>query len=210
MLCVVLAFACSQALAQKSAERVEDSKKPGEKSQRKGERVQREPRRPASQPSPAELQQRKLEEQRRAQRRLEEREPRDERRLERQRQDKDPRRQRARERTRDDPPVNQPHRVSPDSQPLRGVPSPAQQQQRGAEIERGAVQPDDGRRVRCHAQPVCRGGGGYGGCRGVESTYAGNLPVSRADIVRQCVSANTPDTCNCAAQCSRVAQCSNF
>lgn len=180
LLCLVLTFACDPALAQRS------------------------------QPSPAEMQQRKLEEQRSAQRRLEERQPVEDRRLDRQRLDKDPRQQRARERTEEGPPVNQPHRVSPDSQPPKGPPSPAVQQQRRAEIERGVVQPDDGRHVRCHAQPVCRGGGGYGGCRGVQSTYAGNVAVSRGDIVRQCVSANTPDTCGCAAQCGRVAQCSNF
>lgn len=184
MLCVFLASACGPALAQRSAERT-------------------------SQPSPAELQQRQLEEQRAAQRKLEERQLQQERRVDRQRQEKDPRQQRARERTEDAPPVNKPHRVSPDSQPPKGLPSPAEQQQRRAEIERGVVQPDDGRRVRCHAQPVCRGGG-YGGCRGVQSTYAGNLAVSRGDIVRQCVAANTPDSCGCSTQCSRVAQCSNF
>ena len=184
MLCVFLASACGPALAQRSAERT-------------------------SQPSPAELQQRKLEEQRAAQRKLEERQLQQERRVDHQRQEKDPRQQRARERTGDGPPVNKPHRVSPDSQPPKGLPSPAEQQQRRAEIERGAVQPDDGRRVRCQAQPVCRGGG-YGGCRGVQSTYAGNMAVSRGDIVRQCVAANTPDSCDCATQCSRVAQCSNF
>ncbi len=69
---------------------------------------------------------------------------------------------------------------------------------------------DDKRGVRCTAFPVCQGGG-YGGCRGVEQTYSASAAGSgRSDIVRQCMQANTPGPCNCAAQCSRVAQCSNI
>ena len=75
---------------------------------------------------------------------------------------------------------------------------------------RPAVQEKRGGTVRCNAMPVCKGGG-YGSCRGVEQSYgAASLASSRQDIVRQCTRANSPDTCNCAAQCGAVAQCSIF
>jgi hypothetical protein len=64
--------------------------------------------------------------------------------------------------------------------------------------------------VRCNAMPVCKRGG-YGSCRGVEQSYgAASLSSSRQDIVRQCVQANTPDSCDCSAQCRQVAHCSIF
>jgi hypothetical protein len=67
----------------------------------------------------------------------------------------------------------------------------------------------DAGNFRCSAFPVCdRTFGSYGSCRGVEQFYsAKSWRDARQQIARECASANTPDPCNCAAQCSRVAQC---
>lgn len=99
-------------------------------------------------------------------------------------------------------------------------PSPAQQMQQ-EEFERQQLQrqhaapaqqaaPPQRGSARCSAFPVCvREPGRYGSCQGVEQVYA-NAHTGFRGIVAQCVEANRPDTCNCAAQCSRVAQCSIF
>ena len=62
---------------------------------------------------------------------------------------------------------------------------------------------------RCSAYPVCdRSGGSYGSCRGVEQHYSAKTArFARQQVARDCATLNTPDPCNCAAQCSRVAQC---
>ena len=128
-----------------------------------------------------------------------------------------PQDQRARERVPGDPPPDhRAHTVSKDSQPPKGAPSPAsqlQQKQANQFQQRQTGQPnrnaDGGRTVQCTASPVC--GGNYGSCQDVSQTYtAANVSASRRDIVRQCVQANTPDSCRCAAQCERVARCSIF
>jgi len=100
----------------------------------------------------------------------------------------------------------QAERRAPDSPP-----SPAEQLQRQIE-EKRAVDlgtADDVRVIQCQARPTC--GGGYGVCNAVQQTYrAASLESSRRDIVRDCVAANSPDPCNCAAQCRAVAQCTIF
>jgi hypothetical protein len=62
---------------------------------------------------------------------------------------------------------------------------------------------------RCTAYPVCeRSSSSYGTCRGVEQIYsASSARFAREQVARDCSAINTPDPCNCAAQCSRVAQC---
>jgi hypothetical protein len=92
------------------------------------------------------------------------------------------------------------------------APSPAEQYQR-QQYEQRQTQtppPDSQQRVvQCNARPVCEGG--YGRCAPVAQTYPGfTLQAGRRDIVQACVSANTPDSCNCAAQCTAVARCSIF
>jgi hypothetical protein len=140
-----------------------------------------------------------------------------------------PQDQRARERVPGDPPPDhRAHTVSKDSQPPKGAPSPAWQlqqkqaeqfqersspQRQPAQAQRQTRQPNrdnDGRgTVQCTARPVC--GGNYGSCQDVTQTYAAaSVGESRRDIVQQCVQANTPDSCRCAAQCERVARCSIF
>jgi hypothetical protein len=123
--------------------------------------------------------------------------------------------QRARERVPGDPPPkHRAHTVSKDSQPPKGPPSKAQQMQQQEYEQRRAQQGDPlpadaGQVVQCRARPVC--GGGYGICQGVMQTYTGSsVNSSRHAIVQQCVQANTPDSCNCAAQCEQVAHCSIF
>jgi hypothetical protein len=114
-----------------------------------------------------------------------------------------PQDQRARERVPGDPPPDhRKHTVSRDSQPPKGSPSPASQLQQKRND-------DDRRTVQCTARPVC--GSGYGRCTSVQQTYRGGTEQSRRqDIVNECIGANTPDTCQCAVQCRRVAQCSIF
>jgi len=90
-------------------------------------------------------------------------------------------------------------------------PSPAQQmQQQQYEQRQQQSQPSNAPRVvQCNARPVC--GGGYGRCAAVAQTYqAATLQSGRRAIVRSCIEANTPDSCNCAAQCTSVARCSIF
>jgi len=122
--------------------------------------------------------------------------------------------QRARERVPGDPvPKHGAHTVRRDSQPPKGPPSKAQQMQQQQyeqrQAQQGQLAPDPGQVVQCRARPVC--GGGYGICQGVMQTFTGaGVNASRHAIVQQCVQANTPDSCNCAAQCERVAQCSIF
>ena len=110
-------------------------------------------------------------------------------------------------------PSSQGHTVGKDSQPPKGPPSKAQQMQQQQyeqrQAEQGQLPPDSGQVVQCRARPVC--GGGYGICQGVTQTFSGtSASAGRHAIVQQCVQANTPDSCNCAAQCERVAQCSIF
>jgi outer membrane biosynthesis protein TonB len=95
-------------------------------------------------------------------------------------------------------------------------PSPAQQmqQQQYEQRQQQSQQPNQpsnaSRVVQCNARPVC-GGGGYGRCAGVAQTYQGaTLQSGRRAIVQNCIDANTPDSCNCAAQCTAVARCSIF
>ena len=91
-------------------------------------------------------------------------------------------------------------------------PSPAQQmqQQQYEQRQQQSQQPASGSRVvQCNARPVC--GGGYGRCAAVAQTYqGGTLQSGRRAIVQSCIEANTPDACNCAAQCTAVARCSIF
>jgi hypothetical protein len=92
-------------------------------------------------------------------------------------------------------------------------PSPAERMQRRMEQERrnqrgeqASMEPGN---FRCNAYPVCdRSSGSYGSCRGVEQFYsARSWRDARQQVARDCAAVNTPDPCNCAAQCSRVAQC---
>ena len=92
------------------------------------------------------------------------------------------------------------------------APSPAQQmQQQQYEQRQQQSQPSSAQRVvQCNARPVC-GGGGYGRCAVVAQTYQGaTLQSGRREIIQACISANTPDSCNCAPQCTSVAHCSIF
>ena len=82
---------------------------------------------------------------------------------------------------------------------------PFQQRQQQAQPQ----QPQAQRTVQCNARPVC--GGSYGRCAAVAQTYqGGTLQAGRRAIVQSCIEANTPDSCNCAAQCTSVARCSIF
>ena len=91
-------------------------------------------------------------------------------------------------------------------------PSPAQQmqQQQNEQRQQQSQPPASATRVvQCNARPVC--GGGYARCAAVAQTYqGGTLQSGRRAIVQSCIEANTPDSCNCAAQCSSVARCSIF
>lgn len=98
------------------------------------------------------------------------------------------------------------------AEPPATPPSKAEQMQRRMDEERRLQR---GERVtssgsfRCTAYPVCdRSSGSYGSCRGVEQVYSANSArFARQQVARDCTAINTPDPCNCAAQCSRVAQC---
>ena len=133
-----------------------------------------------------------------------------------------PQDQRAREPERKAPPTMKQDRTRySDLYPQqKSAPSPAQlfqqeqferqqlQRQHAAPQQQAA--PHTQGSARCSAYPVCtREPGRYGSCQGVEQVYA-NAQAGRRGIVAQCIQANNPDTCNCAAQCSRVAQCSIF
>ena len=99
-----------------------------------------------------------------------------------------------------------------DTQRPNSPPSPAQQiQQQQYEQRQQQSQPAAAPRVvQCNARPVC-GGAGYGRCTAVAQTYQGaTLQSGRRAIVQSCLEANTPDSCNCAAQCTSVARCSIF
>ncbi len=100
----------------------------------------------------------------------------------------------------------------PETQRPSSPPSPAQQtQQQQYELrQQQSQQPASAPRiVQCNARPVC--GGGYGRCAAVAQTYQdGTLQSGRRAIVQSCIEANTPDACNCAAQCTAVARCSIF
>jgi hypothetical protein len=131
-----------------------------------------------------------------------------------------PQDQRARELPRARPVLPDQTRRSDIHPPSTTSPSPAQQMQQ-EQFERQQLQrqyaapeqqaaPTARGSARCSAFPVCvREPGRYGSCQGVEQVYA-NANAGRRGIVAQCIHANSPDTCNCAAQCSRVAQCSIF
>jgi len=101
----------------------------------------------------------------------------------------------------------------PETQRPSSPPSPAQQaQQQQYEQRQLQSQPSTAgpRVVQCNARPVC-GGAGYGRCAAVAQTYQGaTLQSGRRAIVQSCIEANTPDSCNCAAQCTSVARCSIF
>ena len=98
------------------------------------------------------------------------------------------------------------------AEPKATPPSKAEQMQRQMEedrrIQRGERASSTGS-FRCNAYPVCdRSSGGYGSCRGVEQLYsASTARFARQQVARDCAAVNNPDPCNCAAQCSRVAQC---
>jgi hypothetical protein len=108
------------------------------------------------------------------------------------------------------PPANKQFAVDPsETRPRPTAPSPAEQMQR--EMQQ---QPKSGGTqqavFQCSARPVC-GGGGYGRCSSVQQTYRGGTEQSRRrDIVDECIQANTPDSCQCAVQCRRVAHCNIF
>jgi len=96
------------------------------------------------------------------------------------------------------------------TEPESTPPSKAEQMQRRMEedrrIQRGEHASNS---FRCNAYPVCdRSSGGYGSCRGVEQLYSATTArFARQQVARDCAAVNNPDPCNCAAQCSRVAQC---
>ena len=185
---LVLGVACAPLYAQTEKE---PRKAETKKSSSQGHKVGRDSQPPKGQPSPAARQQMKQ-----------------------QSGGTRPQDQRARERAPGDPPPKRgAHTVSKDSQPPKGPPSKAQQMQQQQyeqrQAQQGQLAPDPGQVVQCRARPVC--GGGYGICQGVTQTFTGaGVNASRHAIVQQCVQANTPDSCNCAAQCERVAQCSIF
>jgi hypothetical protein len=100
------------------------------------------------------------------------------------------------------------------SQPATTPPSPAQQYQQQQFEQRQpqtqTQQVPQNRVVQCTARPVC-GGAGYGRCAAVSQTFPGmTAQAGRREIVQRCIEANTPDSCNCAAQCTAVARCSIF
>ena len=113
------------------------------------------------------------------------------------------------------PPTNKQFSAPPsETRPRPTAPSPAEQMQRQMEQQRRVEQGKPGGTqqavFQCSAQPLC-GGGGYGRCSSVQQTYRGGTEESRRrDIVDDCIQANTPDTCQCAVQCRRVAHCSIF
>jgi hypothetical protein len=192
---LVIAWSPLHGQAEKEAR---DTKKPT-----RGHAVGKDSQQPKTKPSPAAQQQRKTEEERRRTQGRQANDP------------SRPQDQRARERVPGDPPPKHgAHSVSRDSQPPKGPPSKAQQMQQEQYEQRRAQQGDPlpadaAQVVQCRARPVC--GGGYGICQGVMQTYTGSSVNSgRHAIVQQCVQANTPDSCNCAAQCERVAHCSIF
>lgn len=107
----------------------------------------------------------------------------------------------------------------PQTQRPSSAPGPAQQmqqqqyeqrQQQSQRQNQQNSQPSNASGVvQCNARPVC--GGGYGRCAAVTQTYQGaTLQSGRRAIVQSCIQANTPDSCNCAAQCTAVAHCSIF
>lgn len=96
--------------------------------------------------------------------------------------------------------------------PAATPPSPAEQMQRRMAEEqrlRRGEQANIPGNYRCNAYPVCdRSTGSYGSCRGVEQFYsAASWRDARQQVARDCAAANNPDPCNCARQCSRIAQC---
>jgi len=103
----------------------------------------------------------------------------------------------------------------PETQRPSSAPSPAQQMQQQQFEHRQQQNPQQSqpsnasRVVQCNARPVC--GGGYGRCAAVAQTYQGaTVQAGRRAIVQSCIDANTPDSCNCASQCTAVARCSIF
>jgi hypothetical protein len=113
------------------------------------------------------------------------------------------------------PPAKQQFSVHPsETRPRPTAPSPAEQFQREQQQQRRVEQGRSGGTqqqavFQCSARPSCAGG--YGRCSSVQQTYRGGSEASRrAEIVDECIQANTPDTCQCAVQCRRVARCSNF
>jgi hypothetical protein len=102
-----------------------------------------------------------------------------------------------------------PDRVRPPSQ--QNVTRPQDQRAREPQrTEAPTIKQDRTRRSDIYPQQSCvRQPGSSGSCQGVARTYASS-PGAREDMVQQCIRANTPDGCNCAAQCARVAQCSKF
>lgn len=113
------------------------------------------------------------------------------------------------------PPANKQFSAHPsETRPPPTAPSPAEQMQRQIEQQRRVEQGKSGGTqqavFQCSARPAC-GGGGYGRCSSVQQTYRGGTEQSRRrDIVDECIQANTPDSCQCAVQCRRVAHCSIF
>jgi hypothetical protein len=106
-----------------------------------------------------------------------------------------------------EPPKDKRYSAHPsETRPQPTAPSRAEQMQRQMQ-----GQPAETPRVfQCSARPVC-GGGGYGRCASVQQTYRGGTGESRRrDMVDECIQANSPDTCQCAVQCRRVAHCSIF
>jgi hypothetical protein len=122
-----------------------------------------------------------------------------------------PQNQRAPERVPGDPPPDHGgHTVSKDSQPPKGQPSPAakMQQEQAKEFQKRAGD-EGGRSVGCSAYPACSRPGLA--CQGVARNYGNaNAATSKNDIISHCRDANTPDPCDCARQCARVARCSIF
>jgi len=185
---LALGFACAPLHAQH----------PEKPASSKGHTVSRDAQPPKGPPSPAAKMQQGEQEERRAKKK----------------QQFDPARpqdQRAKERVPGDPPPNPGgHTVSKDSQPPKGQPSPAakMQQEQAKQFEKRAGN-EGGRSVGCSAHPVCSRGGQA--CQGVVRNYGNaNVAVSKNDIVGECMALNTPDPCDCARQCARVARCSIF
>ena len=73
-----------------------------------------------------------------------------------------------------------------------------QAEQRRRERGEQAMSPGS---FHCAAYPVCD-------CRGLEQRYfAKSARFAHEQVARDCAALNRPDPCNCAAECSRVAQC---
>jgi hypothetical protein len=105
-------------------------------------------------------------------------------------------------------------RARPESRRPATPPSPAQQYQQQQFEQRQpqtqTQQVPQHRVVQCTARPAC-GGAGYKRCATVSQNFPGaTLQAGRREIVQRCIDANTPDPCNCAAQCPAVARCSIF